>query len=71
MSSPEERERHRKRMKRKIKDKKNRVRSPIAKELIVSGKFGLRVIRDKRGKEHDLEKLDHAHLVKLLQELDE
>lgn len=57
---------------RRIKSKqKERVRSVIAKELIVSGKYKAKVITDKRGKEHDLEKLDHAHLVKLIQDLDD
>ena len=68
MSSPEERMKHSRRIKSKQKE---RVRSVIAKELITSGKYKARVITDKRGREHDLEKLDHGKLVKLIQELDD
>jgi len=61
----EDKIRHSKRLKRK---KKERVRSVIAKELIVSGKYQQRIVRDKRGREHDLEGLTHAQLIKLIQE---
>lgn len=47
---------------------KERVRSVIAKELITSGKFKPRVVKDKRGKEHDLSKMSTLDLVKLIQE---
>lgn len=56
---------HSKRLKRK---KKERVRSVIAKELLVSGKYQQRIVTDKRGKEHDLEKLSNADLIRLIQE---
>ncbi len=58
-------------MKRKIKDKVKRIASPIAKELITSGKFNPRIVKDKRGRDHDLATLSSADLVKLIQELDE
>lgn len=47
MSSPEDKVRHSKRLRRK---KVEKVRSVIAKELIVSGRYKQRVIKDKRGK---------------------
>jgi len=55
MGSPEEKARHSRRLKRK---KQERTRSVIAKELITSGRYKQKVIKDKRGKEvvtfHDL-----------------
>lgn len=71
MSSPEEKSRHRQRMKRKQKDKPTRTQSRIAKDLLVSGEYKQRVVKDKRGRTHDLDKLDHKTLVDLIQELDE
>jgi len=65
MGSMEERIKHSRRIKRK---KKERLRSVIAKELVTNPRYGQRVIRDKRGKEHDLEGLTHAQLIKLIQE---
>lgn len=69
MSSPEDRMKHSRR--RKEKQKKDRMRSPIAKEMITSGKFSQRIVQDKRGRHHDLATMDNATLVKLIQELDE
>lgn len=55
MGSPEEKAKYSRRLKRK---KQERTRSVIAKELITSGRYKQRVIKDKRGKEvvtfHDL-----------------
>jgi len=55
MGSPEDKQKHSRRLKRK---KQERVRSVIAKELITSGRYKQKVIKDKRGKEvvsfHDL-----------------
>lgn len=65
MGSFEDKVKHSKRLKRK---KKERVRSVIAKELLVSGKYQQRIVTDKRGKEHDLEKLSNADLIRLIQE---
>lgn len=68
MSSIEDREKHRKRLKRKRKEK---VASAIAKELRVSGKYKQRIVEDKRGGRHDLNKMTHKDLVDAIQELDE
>ena len=65
MSSPEEKQRKRKRLQRK---KKERVRSVIAKELITSGKFSQKIVQDKRGKTHDLDKMSFHDLVEAIQE---
>lgn len=65
MGSPEEKMVHSKRIKNK---KKERTRSIIAKELIVSGKYKQRIVKDKRGKKIDLSKLSHADLVKAINE---
>lgn len=54
---------------KRIKDKKKeRVRSVIAKELLTSGKYKQRVIRDKRGKFIDAETYTYADLVRDIQE---
>lgn len=65
MSTPEEKMKHSLRIKRK---KTARIRSIIAKELITSGKFKQRIVKDKRGKKHDLDKMKFADLVKAIQE---
>jgi hypothetical protein len=65
MGSPEEKILHSKRLRQK---KKARVRSVIAKELLVSGKYKQRIVQDKRGKKHDLDKMSHLDLVKAIQE---
>lgn len=65
MSTPDEKNRHSKRLRRK---KQERVRSVIAKELIVSGKYNQRVVIDKRGNKHDLDKLSFRDLVEAIQE---
>lgn len=67
MSSPDDKAKHRKRMKRKVKE---RQRSLIAKDLLTSGKFNQRIILDKRGRKHDLDRLDHKTLVDLINEED-
>jgi hypothetical protein len=61
----EERIKHSKRIRRK---KTERVRSVIAKELVTNPRYRQKIIKDKRGKEHDLDKLSHAQLIKLIQE---
>lgn len=66
MSSPEERMKHKNRLKRKAKEK---VRSGIAKDLRTR-KYKMRVIEDKRGREYDLNKMTHKDLVDAIQELD-
>ena len=68
MASMEDRVKHSRRLKRKVKEKAERVRSPIAKELIVSGKYNQRVVKDKRGKNHDLNKMSFRDLVEEIQE---
>lgn len=65
MSSPEDKMKHSKRIKSK---KRARVRSVIAKELIVSGKFNQRIVQDKRGKKHNLDKMKFSDLVEAIQE---
>lgn len=68
MGSPEEKRRHSARLKRK---KQERVRSQIAKELLVSGKYKPRIVKDKKGNRHDLKKMSHADLVKAIQETED
>lgn len=65
MGSPEEKALHSKRIRNK---KKERTRSVIAKELITSGKFKQRIVKDKRGKKHDLKIMTHKDLVDAIQE---
>lgn len=67
MSSPEEKDRHRKRLKRKIREKKTRVKSPIAKAL-EDPLFHQRVVKDKRGKSHNLGKMKFIDLVEAIKE---
>lgn len=55
IGSPEEKERHRKRMARKKKEK--------IKKVI---KVKKNVVQDKNGKEHDLNTMTHSQLVKLI-----
>lgn len=77
MGSVEDKVKHSRRLKRKKVEaakrqeglRPGRVRSVIAKELIVSGKYKQKIVKDKRGKKHDLEKLDHLSFVELLQDL--
>jgi hypothetical protein len=58
MGSPEDKQKHSRRLKQKKRDKVKRVRSVIAKELITSGRYKQKIIKDRRGKEvvtfHDL-----------------
>lgn len=68
MSSPDDKAKHRRRMKRKAKE---RHRSLIAKDLLTSGRFSQRIVKDRKGREHDLDKLDHKTLVDLINEGDE
>ena len=65
MGSPEEKAKHSRRIKRK---KTERVRSVIAKELITSGKYKQRIVKDKRGRKIDLAKLTHYDLVQAIQD---
>lgn len=68
-SSPEEKQRHRKRMMRKKKEakKKFKVKSPIAKSL-EDPLFHQRIVLDKKGKTHDLEKMTFRDLVEAIDE---
>lgn len=65
MGSPEDKAKHSRRIKRK---KTERVRSVIAKELITSGKYKQRIVKDKRGRKIDLAKLTHYDLVQAIQD---
>ena len=65
MGTPEEKLKHSRRIRKK---KVEKVRSVIAKELIVSGKYKQRIVKDKRGKKHDLDKMTHMDLVEAIQE---
>lgn len=60
MSSPEEKKKHSRR----------RLRSKIAKEMITSGKYKQRVVKDKKGNKVDLGKINFRDLVELIQEDD-
>ena len=64
MSSPEEKLKHSKRLKRKQREK---VRSNIAKDLR-SSKYRMRIVEDKHGNRYDLRKLSHRELVEAIQE---
>lgn len=65
MSTPDEKNRHSKRLRRK---KQERVRSVIAKELIVSGKYNQKIVPGKNGTKYDLNKLSFRDLVEAIQE---
>ena len=66
MSNQEEKNKHRKRIQnRKAKE---RFRSPIAKELVTNPALRPRVVKDKRGREHDLDKMDFIDLVEAIKE---
>lgn len=67
MASPEDKARHARHRKAKLKARE-RQRSVIAKELITSGKYKPRIVRDKRGREHDLNKLTNYELIQLINE---
>ena len=67
MSSPEDREKHRKRIRRKVREKKFKVKSPIAKSL-ESSEFAQKIILDKRGRRHNLEEMKFRDLVEAIQE---
>jgi hypothetical protein len=68
MGSPEEKAKHSKRLRKKRQEK---VRSNIAKDLLVSGKYKQRIVKDKRGKKYDLRKMSHHDLVKAIQEIED
>lgn len=68
MPSPDEKMKHMERLRRK---KKEKMRSSIAKDLLTSGKYKPRVILDKRGRKHDLNRMDHLMLVEAIQELND
>lgn len=59
MGSPEEKSKRRKRIK---------VRSSIAKSLR-EPKFRQRIVKDKKGRRHDLSKMTHKDFVDAIQEL--
>lgn len=65
MGTPEEKVKHSKRIRKK---KVERTRSVIAKELLVSGKDKQRIVKDKRGKKHDLASMKFIDLVEAIQE---
>ena len=65
MGSPVDKMKHSRRRKNKVKE---RVRSNIARDLITSGKYHQRIVLDKHGKEHDLNKLSNKDLIELIQE---
>lgn len=67
MGNPEDKIKHSRRIKQK---KKARVRSVIAKELIVSGKYKQRIVKAK-GKEYDLNSMTHADLVRAIQDTED
>ena len=66
MANPDEKVRHRKHLQSKRK-KKPPVRSPQAKAL-ENPLYHQRIVRDKRGKLHDLEKMTFRELVEEIQE---
>lgn len=68
MSSPEDKRKH---SRRRRNLQKERVRSGIAKDLLTSGKFKQRIVKDRKGREHLLDKLDHKTIVDLINEGDE
>lgn len=59
MSTPEEKQR-----------KRQRIRSHIAKDLVVNPRYRQRKVEDKK-KKIDVSKLSHAELVRLINERDE
>ncbi len=67
MSSPEDKVKHSRRLKRKTKEKQKKIKvsSAIAKDLRTS-KYKMRVVTDKRGKKHDLEKMKFIDLVEII-----
>lgn len=67
MASPEDRERHRKRLKRKVKDRKLKISSPVAKSF-EDPKFRNRVVLDKKGRKHNLDSLSYRDLIEAIQE---
>jgi hypothetical protein len=67
MSSPEDRARHSRRLKKKVQVKR---RSQEAKELSTK-KYRQRVVEDKKGREHDLGKMNFRQLIEAIQEDDE
>lgn len=58
---------HSKRIKTK---RKARTRSAIAKDLLNSGKYHQRIVKDKRGKYHDMSKMSFRDLVTAIQEME-
>lgn len=70
MASPEDRQKHRRRLQNKKKRqgaKHEKVRSPIAKALEEPQNHP-RVIQDKRGKKHNLDDMTFRDLVEEIQE---
>lgn len=50
--------------------KRQRIRSHIAKDLLTP-KYRQRVVKDKRGRRHNLKTMDYKELVRLIQELND
>lgn len=67
MSSIEERQKKRMRMQKKRRDK---ARSAMVKDLHLNKKYHQKVVEDKRGTKHNLDKLTHRGLVEAIQEDD-
>ncbi len=65
MASPADKAKHSKRIRRKTKEK---IASPIAK-VLRTRKYKMRVIQDKRGNKHDLDKMTHLDLVQAIEDL--
>jgi len=64
MSSPEDRSKHSRRLKKKVQVRR---RSQEGKELS-SKKYRQRVVLDKRGREHDLGRITFRQLIEAIQE---
>lgn len=81
LASQEDKSKHRRRIQNRKKKERfsseaaarrqGRLRSPIAKELVTNPEFRPRVVRDKRGKEHNLDDLDFKKLIEEIQKDEE
>lgn len=73
MGSLEEKKNHSRRIKdkKKASRKRVRVRSVIAKDLLTSGKYKPRIVKDRHGKRHDLNTMSHYDLVQAIQETED
>lgn len=69
MSSDDTKRKHSKRIKQKRRAK---VRSVIAQDLLTSGLYRQRIVKDKHGRKHDMDDIkSHYDLVKRLQEIED